>query len=155
MWICGYCVLCHTQTLLGLIYKVKMFELVPCLLLGIFNLCSEDVLGGGYHSEQYVHRPAGESVLVNETSTSDDASITIVQPSPEAWGTVIANTPPDKIGKCNHFKDRSSVENLITSKWMFNFFVFSLHFGVIIFFLRQCEYWYFFFILWFAFLEDT
>ncbi|XP_033633943.1 nascent polypeptide-associated complex subunit alpha, muscle-specific form-like isoform X3 [Asterias rubens] len=58
---------------------------------------NEDVLGGGYHSEQYVHRPAGESVLVNETSTSDDASITIVQPSPEAWGTVIANTPPDKI----------------------------------------------------------
>ncbi|XP_071794122.1 uncharacterized protein [Asterias amurensis] len=57
----------------------------------------EDAMGGGYHSEQYTHRPAGESVLVNETSTSDDASITIIQPSPEAWGTVIANTPPDKI----------------------------------------------------------
>ncbi|XP_071794123.1 uncharacterized protein [Asterias amurensis] len=57
----------------------------------------KDAMGGGYHSEQYTHRPAGESVLVNETSTSDDASITIIQPSPEAWGTVIANTPPDKI----------------------------------------------------------
>ena len=41
--------------------------------------------------------PAGR-ILMNETSTSEDASITLVQPSPEAYGTVIANTPPEKIG---------------------------------------------------------
>ncbi|XP_022107017.1 TP53-binding protein 1-like [Acanthaster planci] len=39
----------------------------------------------------------GDRVLASETSLSDDASITIIQPSPQAWGTVIANTPPDKI----------------------------------------------------------
>ena len=63
-----------------------------CVLTSCMNFATVD---------QQPHHQQWGRVLVNETSTSDDASVTIIPPSPEAWGTIIANTPPHKIGNSN------------------------------------------------------
>ena len=42
----------------------------------------------------------GVRVLANETSTSDDASVNLVPPTPEAFKYGIQETPPYKNGTC-------------------------------------------------------